>query len=269
MVLALKDLRFRQRYNATVLAVRRGQELIRERFGKIPLKFGDLLLVQAPKESFIGLQTTRELLVLEEKNREGLRQDKANIALGIILGVILISALNILPILVSSLIGVVLMVITGCLKPGEIYGSVRWDIIFLLAGLIPLGIAMNNSGTNQWLADKLLFLGGNLSGYWILLIFYLATTMLTEVLSNNAAVVLMIPIAVKVAESLGFEALSFMYVVTFAASNSYLAPIGYQTNTMVYAPGGYRFLDYTRLGLPLTLTLTILTPFLVMKIYGL
>ena len=266
---SLKDLRFRQRYNATVLAVRRGQELIRERFGKIPLKFGDLLLVQAPKESFIGLQTTRELLVLEEKNREGLRQDKANIALAIILGVILIAAFNILPILVTSLLGVVFMVVTGCLKPGEIYGAVRWDIIFLLAGLIPLGIAMNNSGTNQWLADQLLFLGSNLSGYWILLLFYLATTVLTEILSNNAAVVLMIPIAVKVAESLGFEALSFMYVVTFAASNSYLAPIGYQTNTMVYAAGGYRFLDYTRLGLPLTLTLTVLTPLLVMKIYGL
>ena len=265
----LKDLRFRQRYNATVLAVRRGQELIRERFGKIPLKFGDLLLVQAPRESFIGLQTTRELLVLEEKNRESLRQDKAQIALAIIGGVIFLSAFNILPILISSLIGVLLMVITGCLKPGEIYGAVRWDIIFLLAGLIPLGIAMDNSGTNEWLADKLLFLGGNLSGYWILLLFYLATSILTEVLSNNAAVVLMIPIAVKVAENLGFEPFSIMYVVTFAASNSYLAPIGYQTNTMVYAPGGYRFLDYTRVGLPLTLSLTILTPLLVIKIYGL
>ncbi len=266
---SLKDLRFRQRYNATVLAVRRGQELIRERFGKIPLKFGDLLLVQAPKESFIGLQTTRELLVLEEKNIESLRPDKAKIALAIILGVIFISAFNILPILISSLIGVVLMVITGCLKPGEIYGAVRWDIIFLLAGLIPLGIAMDNSGTNQWLADKLLIVGGNLSGYWLLLLFYLGTAILTEILSHNATIVLMIPIGVKVAETLGFDALSIMYVITFAASNSYLAPIGYQTNTMVYAPGGYKFLDYTRIGLPLTITLIILTPLLVIKIYGL
>ncbi len=265
----LKDLRFRQRYNATVLAIRRGQELIRERFGKIPLKFGDLLLVQAPKESFIGLQTTRELLVLEEKNIESLRTDKATTALTIIVGVILVSALGILPILVTSLMGVVLMVITGCLKPGEIYGSVRWDIIFLLAGLIPLGTAMNNSGTNQWLADKLLSVAGNLSGYWILFLFYLATTILTEVLSNNASVVLMIPIAVKVAETIGLEPLSFMYVVTFAASNSYLAPIGYQTNTMIYAPGGYRFFDYTRVGLPLSLMLMIFTPLLIIKIYGL
>ncbi len=264
----LKDLRFRQRYNSTVLAIRRGQELIRERLGKTTLKFGDLLLIQAPKESFIGLQTTRELLVLEEKNREGLRQEKALIALAIIVGVVLISAMDIVPILTASLAGVLLMVITGCLKPGEIYGTVRWDIIFLLAGLIPLGLAMDNSGTNQWLADNLLGVAGNLSGYWILVLFYFATSMLTEVLSNNAAVVLMIPIAVKIAESMGLEPLSFMYVVTFAASNSYLAPIGYQTNTMVYAPGGYKFLDYTRVGLPLTITLTLVTPLLIMKIYG-
>ncbi|AUC60809.1 sulfur deprivation inducible divalent anion:Na+ symporter SdrP [Cyanobacterium sp. HL-69] len=264
----LKDLRFRQRYNGTVLAIRRGQELIRERLGKTPLKFGDLLLVQAPKESFIGLQTTRELLVLEEKDREGLRTDKASIALTIIVGVIAIAGLNLAPILVTSLTGVVLMVITGCLKPGEIYGAVRWDIIFLLAGLIPLGIAMDNSGTNEWLADNLLNIGGSLPGYWILVLFYLATCLLTEVLSNNASVVLMIPIAVKVAEIVGLNPLAFMYAVTFAASNSYLAPIGYQTNTMVYAPGGYKFLDYTRVGLPLTICFTFLIPLLIIKLYG-
>lgn len=265
----LKDIRFRQRYNATVLAIRRGQELIRERLGKTPLKFGDLLLIQAPRESFIGLQTTRELLVLEEKNREGLRINKAPFALAIVISVVLIAALDIIPILVSSLAGVVLMVVTGCLKPGEIYGNVRWDIIFLLAGLIPLGIAMDNSGTNQWLAEQLLQIAGNLPPYGILVLFYIATAILTEILSNNASVVLMIPIAVKVAETIGLNPLAFMYAVTFAASNSYLAPIGYQTNTMVYAPGGYRFLDYTRLGLPMTITFSMLIPFLIIRLYGL
>ncbi|MBF2056174.1 MAG: SLC13 family permease [Cyanobacterium sp. T60_A2020_053] len=265
----LKDIRFRQRYNGTVLAIRRGQELIRERLGKTPLKFGDLLLIQAPKESFIGLQTTRELLVLEEKNREGLRINKAPFALAIVIGVVLIAALDIMPILVSSLMGVVLMVLTGCLKPGEIYGNVRWDIIFLLAGLIPLGIAMDNSGTNQWLAEQLLQVAGNFPPYGILVLFYIATAILTEILSNNASVVLMIPIAVKVAETIGLNPLAFMYAVTFAASNSYLAPIGYQTNTMVYAPGGYRFLDYTRLGLPMTITFSFLIPFLIIQLYGL
>ncbi|TRU80329.1 MAG: SLC13 family permease [Microcystis novacekii Mn_MB_F_20050700_S1] len=265
----LKDLKFRQRYNATVLAIRRGSELLQGRLGKIPLKFGDLLLVQGPKQSFVGLQTTRELLVLEEKDIESLRKDKGIIALMITLSVIIIAAFDIQPILVTSLVGVVLMVITGCLKPGEVYGSIRWDIIFLLAGLIPLGTAMDNSGTTKWLADNLVAIGGHLSGFWILVFFYLITSFLTEILSNNAAVVLMIPVAVEVAKTLGLNPLAFMYAVTFAASNSYLTPIGYQTNTMVYAPGGYKFLDFTRLGAPLNLILTILTPVLIVVFYGL
>ncbi|OKH21998.1 SLC13 family permease [Hydrococcus rivularis NIES-593] len=265
----LKDLRFRQRYNATVLAIRRGEELLRERLGKVPLRFGDLLLVQGPKESFIGLQTTRELLVLEERDVESLRQNKAWIALAIILGVVIVAALDWQPILVTSLVGVVLMIITGCLKPGEIYGAVRWDIIFLLAGLIPLGTAMDKSGATEWLANGLVSIGGNLSGFWILTFFYLATSFLTEILSNNAAVILMIPIAVEVAKSLSLNPLAFMFAVTFAASNSYLTPIGYQTNTMVYGPGGYKFLDFTRVGLPLNLILTILTPLLIVWLYGL
>ncbi|TRV04846.1 MAG: SLC13 family permease [Microcystis wesenbergii Mw_QC_B_20070930_S4] len=265
----LKDLKFRQRYNATVLAIRRGSELLQGRLGKIPLKFGDLLLVQGPKQSFVGLQTTRELLVLEEKEIESLRKDKGIIALIITLLVIIIAAFDIQPILVTSLVGVVLMVITGCLKPGEVYGSIRWDIIFLLAGLIPLGTAMDNSGTTKWLADNLVAIGGHLSGFWILVFFYLITSVLTEILSNNAAVVLMIPVAVEVAKTLGLNPLAFMYAVTFAASNSYLTPIGYQTNTMVYAPGGYKFLDFTRLGAPLNLILTILTPVLIVVFYGL
>jgi di/tricarboxylate transporter len=265
----LKELRFRQRYNATVLAIRRGQELLRERLGKTPLRFGDLLLVQGPRESFKGLQTSRELLVMEPRDIETLRPDKAWVAVAIILGVIVVSAFNWLPILVSALIGVALMVLTGCLRPGEIYGAIRWDIIFLLAGLIPLGTAMDKSGATQWLADQLLAAGGHLSGYWVLLFFYIATSILTEILSNNAAVVLMIPIAVEVAKTLSLNPLAFMYAVTFAASNSYLTPIGYQTNTMVYGPGNYKFLDFTRVGAPLNLILTILTPLLIVWLYGL
>lgn len=265
----LKELRFRQRYNATVLAIRRGEELVRDRLGKVSLQFGDLLLIQGPKDSFIGLQTTRELLVLEEREVETLKIDKAWISIAIILGVIIVSAFDWIPILVASLVGVILMVVTGCLKPGEIYGSVRWDVIFLLAGLIPLGTAMDNSGATQWLANQLIALGGNLSGYWILLFFYLITSILTEILSNSATVVLMIPLAVKVAESLQLNPYAFMFAVTFAASNSFMTPIGYQTNTMVYSPGGYRFIDFVKIGAPLNLILTIITPLLIIGLYGL
>ncbi|HAC62868.1 MAG TPA: SLC13 family permease [Cyanothece sp. UBA12306] len=265
---SLKELRFRQRYNATVLAIRRGQELVRERLGKVPLKFGDLLLVQGPKQSFIGLQTTREMLVLEERDLGTLRQDKAWISMTIIAGVIGLAATNLLPILVSSLLGVVAMILTRCLKPGEIYGSVRWDVIFLLAGLIPLGTAMDKSGATQWLANNLIQLGGNLPGYWVLSFFFLMTSLLTEILSNNASVVLMLPIAIKVAQILQLNPYSFMFAVTFAASNSFMTPIGYQTNTMVYSPGGYRFLDFMRIGAPLNLLMVIVVPFLIQWLYG-
>lgn len=264
----LKDLRFRQRYNVTVLAIRRGAELVQGRLGRIPLRFGDLMLVQGPKQSFVGLQTTRELLVLEERDAESLRSDKATTAIAIVVGVVLLAAFDILPILVTALAGVLLMVITGCLKPGEVYGSVRWDVIFLLAGLIPLGIAMNNSGTTQWLADNLISLGGGISGYWLLVFFYVITALLTEILSNNASVVLILPIAAEVATHLDFNPLAFMFAVTFAASSSFMTPIGYQTNTMVYSPGGYKFFDFTRVGAPLSIVLMFLTPFLITLIYG-
>lgn len=265
----LKDLRFRQRYNATVLAIRRGAELLQGRLGRIPLRFGDLLLVQGPRQSFIGLQTTRELLVLEQQNVETIRTDKALIAVLITVAVILVAAFNWLPILVTALTGVILMIITGCLKPGEIYGAVRWDVIFLLAGLIPLGTAMDKSGATELLANFVVGLGGNLSGYWILTFFFIATSLLTEILSNNASVVLMIPIAVEVANSLNLNPLAFMFAVTFAASNSFMTPIGYQTNTMVYGPGGYKFLDFFRVGAPLNLLMAIVTPLLIVWLYGL
>ncbi|MCP2728689.1 SLC13 family permease [Limnofasciculus baicalensis] len=265
----LKDLRFRQRYNTTVLAIRRGEELVRDRMGKIPLRFGDLLLVQGPKESLLGLQTSSDLLVMEQQNVESMRKNKAWIAIAILFLVILIAAFDWMDILVTSLAGVIVMILTGCLKPGEIYNAVRWDVIFLLAGLFPLGTAMKNSGTTEWLATNLVAIGGNFDGFWLLVFFYLATNLLTELLSNSAAVILMIPIAVKVATTLSLNPFAFMFVVTFAASNSYLTPIGYQTNTMVYGPGGYKFLDFTRVGLPLNLILSILTPLLIVWLYGL
>ena len=161
------------------------------------------------------------------------------------------------------------MIVTGCLRPGELYEAVRWDIIFLLAGLIPLGIAMKNSGATEWLASQLVMLGGDFSPYVLLTACFLITVLLTEILSNNASVLLMLPIAAEVARGLNFNPLAFMMVVTFASSLSFMTPIGYQTNTMVYGPGGYKFLDFTRFGAPLSLIMTLIIPPLAMLFYGL
>ncbi len=265
----LKDMRFRQRYNVTVLAIRRGEELLRDRMGRVPLRFGDLLLVQGPKQSLVGIQTSRNLLLLEQRDLETLRTGKANIALLIGLAVVFTAATTEFPILVSALAGVVAMIITGCLKPGELYQAVRWDVIFLLACLIPLGTAMTNSGATEWLANQLVAVGGNLSAYWLLTFIYVLTVLLTAVLSNNASVILLLPIGIQVANAVGLSPFTVIFVITFAASNSFMTPIGYQTNTMVYAAGGYRFLDFLRVGGPLSVLMAIITPPLAIWLYGL
>ena len=265
----LKDCRFRQRYNVTVLAIQQGQTVARDRLGRVPLRFGDVLLVQGPKQSLLGLQTRPGLAVLAQREAETLRRSRAGVAIAILAAVVGIAALDLLPILISAWVGVLLMLLTGCLKPGELYGAVRWDIIFLLAGLIPLGIAMEKSGATQWLATGLVALGGNLSGYGLLTLFFVITSLVTEVLSNNASVVLLLPVAVKVAESLSLNPYAFMFAVAFAASNSFMTPIGYQTNTMVYGPGGYRFTDFLRVGTPLNLLMAVITPPLIITFFGL
>ncbi|MEO1621259.1 MAG: SLC13 family permease, partial [Cyanobacteria bacterium J06632_3] len=264
----LKDLRFRQRYNVTVLAIRRGQEVVRDRMGKVPLRFGDLLLVQGPKQSLVGMQTSRNLLLLEQRDLETLRTSKAYVALTIGIAVVGVAAFTDFPILVSALAGVVAMVLTGCLKPGELYQAVRWDVIFLLACLIPMGTAMQNSGATEWLANQLVAVGGSLSGYWMLTLIYILTVLLTAVLSNNASVILLLPIGVQVGNAIGISPLTVIFVITFAASNSFMTPIGYQTNTMVYAAGGYRFLDFLKVGGPLSLIMMVITPPLAIWLYG-
>jgi di/tricarboxylate transporter len=128
---------------------------------------------------------------------------------------------------------------------------------------------MEKSGATQWLASSLASIGGGLSGYWVLTLFFVVTSLITEILSNNASVVLLIPIAAQVAEKLSLNPLALIFSVTFAASNSFMTPIGYQTNTMVYGPGGYKFLDFVRIGLPLNILMAVVTPPLIIWIYGL
>ncbi|MEL7522311.1 MAG: SLC13 family permease, partial [Cyanobacteria bacterium J06553_1] len=197
------------------------------------------------------------------------RTGKSSIALGIGLAVVLVAALTDYPILASALAGVVAMIVTGCLKPGELYQAVRWDVIFLLACLIPLGTAMQNSGATEWIAAQLVSLSGDLSSYWLLTFIYVLTVFLTAVLSNNASVILLLPIGIQVASAVGLNPLTVVFIITFAASNSFMTPIGYQTNTMVYAAGGYRFLDFLRVGGPLSLLMAIITPPLAIWLYGL
>ncbi|WP_410765884.1 SLC13 family permease [Haloferax sp. DFSO60] len=250
---------FRQRYDATVLAVRRGGELIRRRMDNLPLRVGDTLLVQATVESVERLDLNRDFIVAQEIERHDYRDGKIPVALGIVAGVVGLAALDILPIVVAALLGALLMVVTRCLRPTELYDAVQWDVIFLLAGVIPLGIAMENSGAAELLASMVVMTGDFLPLLAVLGVFYLVTALLTNVISNNASVVLMIPVAIEAATTLGARPFSFVVAVMFAASTAFMTPVGYQTNLFVYGPGGYKFTDYIRVGGPLQLVFAVVT----------
>ena len=260
---------FRQRYNATVLALRRGQELFRRRMDNVELRVGDTLLVQATADSIERLDANRDFIVAQEIERHDYRKSKTPIAVGIVVAVVGLAALDVLPIVVSALAGALAMVATRCLRPVELYDSVQWDVVFLLAGVIPLGIALESTGGAALLADFVVAVGDVLPLLGVLAVFYLLTALLTNVISNNASVVLMIPVAVEAAQSLGANAFAFILAVTFAASTAFMTPVGYQTNLFVYGPGGYRFSDYIRVGGPLQLVFAAVTTVGIAVIWGL
>ncbi|WP_276282837.1 SLC13 family permease [Halorussus caseinilyticus] len=250
---------FRQRYDANVLAFRTRGDVVRDRFEDIRIRVGDTLLVQAPPDSLTRLVENEDFIVAHEFDEITYRSEKIPFAVGIIAGVVALPALNILPIVVSALAGVVAMVFTGVLKPTELYSSVEWNVIFLLAGVIPLGIALQQTGAAALLGDAVASTAVFLPPIGVLWVFYLATGLLTSVISNNASVVLMIPVAASAAQSIGANAFAFVLAVTFAASTAFMTPVGYQTNLFVYGPGGYTFSDFIRVGAPLQLLLSVVT----------
>ncbi|WP_435348155.1 SLC13 family permease [Haloarchaeobius sp. HRN-SO-5] len=256
---SLSSANFRQRYDATVLALRRGGELIHKRMDDIVLRVGDTLLVQGTADSIERLDVTRDFIVAQEIERHAYREERIPVAIGIILGVVGLAALDVVPIVVSALGGAVAMVLTGCLKPGEVYDAVQWDVIILLAGVIPLGTAMQHTGAALYLADLLVGTQAYLPVIAVLGLFYVLTAALTNVVSNNASVVLMIPVAFDTAAQLGASPYAFVLAVTFAASTAFMTPVGYQTNLFVYGPGGYKFSDYTLVGTPLQLLFAVVT----------
>ena len=256
---SLASATFRQRFDATVLAFRSRGTLVRDRMEDVDVQVGDTLLVQGPPSSIDRLAATREFIVAHEVGNPDYRREKAPLAIATILGVVILPALGLLDIVVSALGGVVVMVVTGVLRPPELYESVNWEVIFLLAGVIPLGIALEQSGAAALLGSLVAETATILPPIGVLWVFYLTTALVTAVVSNNASVVLMLPVAVAAAEDVGADPFAFVLAVTFAASTAFISPIGYQTNLFVYGPGGYTFADYLRVGTPLLLLLSVVT----------
>jgi di/tricarboxylate transporter len=265
---SLEATHFRQHYNCTVIAIRKHGEVIRDRLNRERLEFGDTLLLRGSASALEQIKREPGFIVTESIQLEEFRTDKAPLTLAIVTGVVLVAALG-QPILVTAIIGCALLVLTGCLKVNELHQSIHLDVIFLLAGMIPVGLALESTGAAQLLADLTAQSAVYLPPIVVLGIFYVVSMLLTGVISNNAAVVVMVPVGMATAETLGLDARAFILAIMFAASTSFYTPVGYQTNTMVYGPGGYKFLDFTRVGLPLNILLTIVTPIAIYYLWGL
>ena len=264
----LETTNFRHHYNCTVIAIRKHGEVIRDRLSQVVLNFGDTLLLRGTPAALDQIKRESGFIVTEEMQQEEFRREKIPVALAIIGGVALIAALG-YPILIMAIVGSVLMVLTGCLKVNELHEAIRWDVIFLLAGLIPLGLALQRTGGAQFLADLATMSADHAPPIVVLGIFYLMTVILAEFISHSAAVVIMVPVGIATAEALGLNARAFILASMFAAAMSFSTPVSYQTNVMVYGPGGYKFFDFTRVGAPLTLLLAIATPIYIYWMWGL
>jgi di/tricarboxylate transporter len=265
---SLAEANFRQRYDATVLALRRGEELIHRRMDDLSLRVGDTLLVQGPASSIDRLDASPEFIVAQTVSRPDYRESKMAVAVGIVVGVVLVAALTPVHVVVAALAGALGMVATGCLDPGDVYDAVQWDVVFLLAGVIPLGTALEQTGGADLLAGLVVAAGTTLPPAGIVAVLYVVTALLTNVISNNASVVLMVPVAYETAIQLGATPISFVLAVTFAASTAFMTPVGYQTNLFVYGPGGYRFTDYVRVGGPLQALFAVVTTVGIVVFWG-
>ncbi|WP_415380733.1 SLC13 family permease [Halosimplex sp. TS25] len=288
----LRSSPFRGRYDATVLALRTRSGAVRDRLDDFTIRGGDTLLVRASDGGVDRLARTRDFVLSRDVGDPDYRSEKIPHAIAIMIGVVglvalpwellatvLVGATGIQQlsvvagfqqdILVSALAGVVAMVVAGVLGPGELYESVDWTIIFLLAGVIPLGVALERTGAAALVGSAVAASAGFLPDLLVLWVFYVTTGLITEVISNNASVVLMIPVAAAAATAIGANPFAFVLAVTFAASTAFLGPIGYQTNLFVYGPGGYRFTDYMRVGAPLQLLLSMVTVLGIALLWGL
>lgn len=262
----LRELEFHWHYNATVLALHRRGEVLRSRLGEVRLQIGDVLLMHTASSEMPHLRRNRNLIVLGERE-DGSVGRRAWLALLIMLAVIGSAATGLLPIVSSALIGCVAMILGGCLDAEEAYDAIDWRVIMLLAGVLPLGIALQSSGAAGWLVDNTLGRFDDYGPLAALATLYLLTAVLTEAMSNNATAVLLAPLAFASAEALGVSPTPFLVAVAFAASTSFATPVGYQTNTMVYSIGGYRFADFMRIGLPLNLLFWVVAVWLIPRFF--
>jgi di/tricarboxylate transporter len=251
----------RRRFNVLVLALRRHGRPLREKFTSVPLAVGDVLLVQGVPEAIDEMARSPDFLVVNRLEHATRDTRRAPMALTIMGMTVLAAAAGWLHISTSAFLGVLLMASTGCVRVQDMYSAVEWRVIFLIACMMPLGIALDDAhtGTARWLAEWVVMWTGGHGPLVVMAVLFLFTTAVTEVMSNAAAAVLLAPIGVAIAVGLGLEPHPFLMAIAIGASTTFLTPIGHQANVLVYGVGHYRFSDFPRVGFGLNLLIFVVT----------
>jgi len=247
----LRGLNFRDRHRLTVLAINRHGMAHLTKLSTISLRFGDVLLVQGPRERIDPLVSDGSLLLLEDVSERSARESKRPLAVGAFLLFLALSVTQIVPLSVAVLIGTLVLLATRAVRTQEMYDFVEWRLLVLIAGMISFGVAMEKTGTDQFLADIIVNGVGGYGDIWVLAGFFALTVLLTQPMSNQAAALVVLPIAVKTALALGLNPRPFAITIAYAASCSFLTPLE-PASVLVFTPGRYRFFDFVKVGSILT-----------------
>jgi len=254
-------------FQAIPLAVQRKRKVVRRRLNRIKIEIGDILLVSVNKADFQRFYKLPDFLVLQEFEEFNTKVGNKWVAIVILIGLVLLAAFGILPIMISALAGAFAMAITRCVDIHKAYREMNWGIIFLLAGMIPLGSAMSNTGADNYLAKQFIYLLGDGNPTVFISALFIFTMLMSGFISNNATAILLTPIAISVAVKSGLDPKPFILTVMFAANMSFFTPIGYQTNTLILSPGNYKFRDFLLVGGILTIICWILATLVIPWVY--
>jgi di/tricarboxylate transporter len=262
---SIKGIDVRHRFDVLVLALKQRGRPVQEGFASVPLAVGDVLLIQGSPKAIASVAASPDFVVVNRLEHEPRVLKKAPVALAIMAAAILSAAYGVLHISVAGIMGVLLMAITGCVSIQRMYDAVEWRVIFLIACMMPLGIAMDSAhvGTAEWLAGWVVFWTGDYGPHVVMGSLFIFTTLITEVMSNAAAAVLLGPIGVAIAVGMAVDPHPFMMAIAIGASTTFLTPIGHQANVLVYGVGNYRFTDFGRVGALLNLLIFILAMLLI------
>ena len=267
----LREANFRKRFGAFILAIRREGLIIRKKIAHVVLHTYDTLLIYGGKRQISELEKSGKFILLGEMQADLVKVRFWWISIVSIVLTVFLAAIGVLPILKGALISAVILMMFRVISPNEAYESIHWQVIVLIAALIPLGIVIQSSGTATYIANMIMqyvdTLSPSIQPYVLFALVYFVTMVMTEVSSNTATAIIMTPIVIAITADMQFDPRPFIFGVCFAASASFSTPVGYQTNLMVYGPGGYRFSDYMKTGIPLALTFWILAILIIPTIW--